>query len=58
MGSAEASPDDGSERDDAPVNDATAAVAAADYAPNTEVKEASYELGSGGRKLEATQRHG
>jgi len=41
MGSAEASPDDGSERDDAPVNDATAAVAAADYTPNTEVKEAS-----------------
>ena len=56
MGSAEASPDDGSGRDDAPANDATAA--AADYTPNTEVKETSYELGSGGRKLEATQRHG
>ena len=56
MGSAAASPDDGSGRDDAPANDATAAVAAADSTTPTEVKETSYELGSSGRKLEAIER--
>ena len=52
------SADDGSGRDDTPAHDATAAVTATDYSANTEVKEASYELGSSGRKLEAIPRHG
>ena len=39
MGSAAARADDRSGRDEAPANDATAAVAATDYSPNTEVKE-------------------